>query len=137
MGKINDIIRDSNTEIIQSHNKHDDNKQFGTAEGEFMYHNKVGYPVYNIGGKKLVPLGFYVSEQKFAEYYSIAKEIAERGMRTPTGNERLLNSPDLNVLLHYSLDFFINNYKISKNMKMKDIMALGKMMIKDLPQMMK
>jgi hypothetical protein len=137
MGKINDIIRDSNAEIIQSHNQ-TVTKQFGSNEGKLLGHNKAGYPVFRINGQNLIPLGFYVTEEKFADYYAIAKEISEKGMRTPTGtNERLLTSPDINSLLHYSLDFFINNYKISKNMKIKDIMALGKMMIKDLPQMMK
>jgi len=140
MGKINDIIANSNAEIIQSHTSTTKVKQFGTHQGEKLIgHNKAGYPVYDVNGQRLIPLGFFVSEKKFQEYYEIAKEISEKGMRTPMGgNEKLLQSADINALLHYSLDFFINNYNISKNMKIKDIMQLGKLMIKDLPrQMMK
>lgn len=136
--RINDMIRDSNNEIITSHNQVKKSRQFGTNQGEQLVgHTKSGYPILNVNGQRLIPLGFYVSEEKFQKYYEIAREISENGMRTPTGTEKLLQSADINALLHYSLDFFINNYKISKNMKMKDIMALGKMMIKDLPQMMK
>jgi len=113
-------------------------KPFGVPQGELLGYNKLGYPVYNINGQKLIPLGFYVNEAKFVEYYTTAKEITEKGMRMPTGgNQKLLDKPDVNQLLHYSLDFFRNNFNLSKNMKIKDIMALGKMMMKDLPQMMR
>jgi hypothetical protein len=137
MGNIKDIIASTNSQIITSQKK-DKMLPFGVPQGELLGYNKAGYPVYKINGQRYIPLGFYVNEQKFAEYYGTAKEIATNGMKMPTGqNERLLDKPDVNQLLHYSLDFFRNNYNLSKNMKIKDIMALGKMMIKDLPNMMR
>ena len=111
---------------------------FGVPQGKLLGYNKLGYPVFEINGQRLIPLGFYVDEKKFSEYYLTAKEIAERGMRMPTGgNQKLLEKPDVNQLLHYCLDFFRNNFDLSKNMKIKDIMALGKMMMRDLPAMMR
>lgn len=137
MGNIKDVIANSNAQIIASHN----NKKmlpFGVPQGKLLGYNKLGYPVFEINGQRLIPLGFYVDEKKFSEYYLTAKEIAERGMRMPTGgNQKLLEKPDVNQLLHYSLDFFRNNFDLSKNMKIKDIMALGKMMMRDLPAMMR
>ena len=136
MTKITDIIASSNAEVIKSHNqKKTVNNQ---AKGQFLGYNEAGYAVYNINGQKLIPLGFYVSEQKFAEYYKTAKEITERGLRTPTGgSEKILEKPDVNSLLHYSLDFFCNNFNLTKSMKIKDVLSLAKMMTKELPSMMR
>lgn len=137
MGNIKDIIASTNAQIINKHTN-EKMKPFGVPQGELLGYNKAGYPVYNINGKRLIPLGFYVNEEKFADYYMTAKEITEKGMRMPTGgSQKLLETPDVNALLHYSLDFFRNNFNLSKNMKIKDIMQLGKMMMKDLPQMMR
>lgn len=137
MGNIKDVIANTNAQIINKH-ANEKMKPFGVPQGELLGYNKAGYPVYNINGQKLIPLGFYVTEDKFADYYMTAKEITDKGMRTPTGGQgKLLERPDVNQLLHYSLDFFRNNFNLSKNMKIKDIMQLGKMMMKDLPAMMR
>lgn len=137
MGNIKDVIANTNAQIISKH-ANEKMKPFGVPQGDLLGYNKVGYPVYNINGQHLIPLGFYVTEEKFAEYYMTAKEITDKGMRTPTGGQgKLLERPDVNALLHYSLDFFRNNFNLSKNMKIKDIMQLGKMMMKDLPAMMR
>lgn len=137
MTNIKDVIATSNAAIIQNQQKQK-MLPFGVPQGELLGYNKAGYPVFKINGQRLIPLGFYVDEKKFADYYTTAYEISKNGMKMPTGNnEKLLERPDVNQLLHYSLDFFRNNYNLSKNMKIKDIMALGKMMIKDLPQMMR
>lgn len=135
MTKIADIIANSNAEVIKNHQKKAVSNQ---AKGEFLGYNSVGYAVYNINGQRLIPLGFYVSEAKFAEYYKTAKEITEKGLRTPVGNsEKILEKPDVNSLLHYSLDFFCNNFNLTKTMKIKDVLSLAKMMTKELPSMMR
>jgi hypothetical protein len=135
MTKIADIIASSNADVIKNHNQ----KKIQTqGKGEFLGYNQAGYAVYNINGQKLIPLGFYVSEEKFAEYYKTAREITEKGLRTPTGSaEKILEKPDVNSLLHYSLDFFCNNFNLTKSMKIKDVLSLAKMMTKELPSMMR
>jgi hypothetical protein len=130
---ITDTLANANQNLIDVHSK--PRKEHSNAT--FLYKNQLGYPVYDVDGKKMIQLGFFVSEGKFAEYYQVAKEINETGMRKQEGNGQVLNQPNVNNLLHYSLDFFCNNFRLTKSLKPKDVLDLSKMLIKQMPGFMR
>lgn len=137
MGNINDVITNANSALIDTHANVQPNVD--NTNAKYIGKNKKGYPLFMQDGRRVIRLGFYVSEQKFEEYYQVAKQVHETGMKAPTGNgQKLLPSePNVNSLLHYSLDFFCNNFRISQNLKPKDIYDLSKMLMKQMPSFMK
>lgn len=139
MGNIHDIIANSNSELLANTSSSDNSNQ-PKSNGKFTGYSKRGYPMYDVDGKRMIHLGFYVSEQKLEEYYQIAQQVSQTGMRAPSGEgkgEAMLKEPNVNLLIHYATDFFCNNYRIANKLKPKDLMDLSKMLIKQMPSFMR
>jgi hypothetical protein len=139
MGKnIQDVISNANATLVKSHREiaNQPTRQDENA-AEFLGFNNLGYPIYQIRGRKLLKIGFFATEEQFAVYYEAAKSMIENEMRTPQGDEQVLKTPDVNALAKYSTDFFVGNVNAAKNMKPSDLRKIGMQLIKQLPKMMK